>query len=55
VVSRHGSAAGHGWRWPVVRPVPTAGEMEEVGLAGELEEDGRRRQRFEEKKYGPAH
>jgi hypothetical protein len=29
--------------------------MEDVGAAGELEEDERQRQRFEEEKDGPAH
>jgi hypothetical protein len=27
VARRRGSDAGHGWRWPAVRPVPAAGEM----------------------------
>jgi hypothetical protein len=58
VVRRRGSVAGHGWRWPVVRSVPAAGETKEDGAAAreleedwaamaELEDDGRRR-RFEE-------
>jgi hypothetical protein len=44
VVRRRGSAAGHGWRWPAVRPVPAAGEMRKTtavaAVIGEREEDG---------------
>jgi hypothetical protein len=44
VVRWRWSAAGHGWRWPAVRPVPAAGEMRKTTAAaavtGERKEDG---------------
>jgi hypothetical protein len=57
VVRRCGSAVGHGWRWPAVRPVPAAGEMRKTTAAavvmGDMEEYGGgvgrwRRRQFEE-------
>jgi hypothetical protein len=43
VVRRRGSATGHGWRWPAVRPVPALGKMEEEDGGGGRTEGGRRR------------